>query len=250
LEKLKEMTMIEWPQAGGEVEAGEYVRDRKRPNKTGTVLDVSDIPASEYSVDALGKTIAADNPQYPGSDPVVALVWSECSSTGDRAAVRDQQSVYHFPLTRLVCESCIRDIPPRSLHPSPYDQRSFSWDENRNRQYIHAIRSQRYHNSVLLARETDAGPEIVAGHKRRWVAQEAGLDTVAVRLVDLSEWEAAIHYAEDHLSTLSDETAQQTVSAFVDRWGQFALSLEPVEATVERLDLDIETTSSRIPHTG
>lgn len=41
--------MIEWPQAGREVEAGDHVRDRKRPNKTGTVLDVSDIPAGAVS---------------------------------------------------------------------------------------------------------------------------------------------------------------------------------------------------------
>jgi hypothetical protein len=232
--------MIEWPQAGREIEAGDHVRDRNRPDKTGTVLNVYDTPASDYYVDSIDKTVAADNPNYPGSDPVVELVWSECSVTDDLAAVGDQQSVYHFPLTRLVCESCIRDIPPSSLRSSPYDQRSFSWDENRNQQYINAIRSQQHHNSVLLARETDAGPELVAGHKRRWVAQEAGLDTVAVRLVDFGDWEAAIHYAEDHLFDLDDETARETVSAFVNQWGRFALSLEPVKTTVEHLDLDID----------
>ena len=42
--------MIEWPRAGGMVERGERVRDRKHPDETGTVFAVRDVPASEYSV--------------------------------------------------------------------------------------------------------------------------------------------------------------------------------------------------------
>jgi hypothetical protein len=229
--------MIEWPHAGGMVEAGDHVRDRKHPVGTGTVLGVRDVPAREYHVDAIGKTVAADNPAYPGSDPVVELVWAERSDAADLAVVRDAHTVYHFPISRLVCETCVRDVSPDDLSTSPYHHRSFAIDENWNRGYIRKIHSQGYINSLLVARETGTGLELVAGNKRRWVAQQAGLETVAARLVDVDEWEAAVHYAGDHLSNLTDEeTARQTVSALVDRWGERALSVPSVASTIERLE--------------
>lgn len=229
--------MIEWPQAGGMVEAGDHVRDRKHPVGTGTVLGVRDVPAREYHVAAIDATVAEDNPAYPGSDPVVELVWAERSDAADLAVVRDVHTVYHFPVSRLVCESCVRDVAPDTLCASPYHHRSFAIDENWNRGYIRKIRSQGYINSLLVARETGAGLELVAGNKRRWVAQQAGLDTVAVRLVDFDEWEAAMHYVRDHLQDFADEeTARQTVGALIDRWGERALSVPPVVATIERLD--------------
>lgn len=212
--------MIEWPQAGGSVAAGERVRDRKHPNETGTVLAVHDVPAREYYVEAIDTTVAADNEDYPTSDSVVEVVWSDLGDAVDLAEARDGHSVYHFPVSRLVCESCVRDVAPETLVASPYHHRSFSWDENRNRQYIYFVRGQRYINSLLLARETATGVELVAGHKRRWVATQAGLETVAVRVVDFSAWEAAIHYAQDHLSSLDDtDTITHTVQALMDHWG-------------------------------
>lgn len=229
--------MIEWPQTGEMVEAGEQVRDRKHPTETGTVLAVRDISASEYYVYIIDATVAADNPAYPASDPVVELVWSDLGDDPALAAARDAHTVYHFPLSRLVGASCVRDVAPSALAVSPYHTRTFAVDENHNAGYIRKIRSQGYINSLLLARETDAGLELVAGHKRRWVAHQAGLDTVAVRVVDLSAWEAALHYAEDHLLDLDDATARQTVHALVDWWGERAVSLMSVAATIERLDL-------------
>jgi hypothetical protein len=226
--------MIEWPRAGRMVEAGEQVRDRKHPDETGTVLAVCDVPASEYHVDAIDKTVADDNTDYPATDPVVELVWSDLGDDSALADARDAHTVYHFPLSRLVCASCVRDVAPETLAASPYHHRSFAVDENHNAGYITKIRSQRYINSLLLARETDGRLELVAGHKRRWVAHQAGLDTVAVRVVDLSAWEAALHYAEDHLLDLGAETAQQTVRALVDRWGERAVSLPSVAETIER----------------
>lgn len=234
------LSTIEWPQASEKVETGEHVRDRKRPNKTGTVLAVRDIPANEYYVDAIEKTVAADNPNHPENDPVVELVWDEYDTNTNLDTVREQRKVYHFPISRLVAESCIRDVEPNKLHESPYHHRSFSWDEDRNRPYIYSIRSQGHHNSILLARQTDAGLELVAGHKRRWVAEEAGLDTVAVRIVDLGDWEAAIHYAEDHLYDLDNEAAQQAVESLVDQWGENVLSLQSVNSAIEWHDLNTE----------
>lgn len=223
--------MIEWPQASGMVEAGAGVRDRKHPDETGTVLAVRDIPADEYHVDAIDTTVAADNEDYPASDPVVELVWSALGDDPVFAAARDAHTVYHFPLSRLVCASCVRDVAPETLAASPYHTRTFAVDENHNAGYITKIRSQGYINSLLLARETPTGLELVAGHKRRWVAHQAGLATVAVRVVDLSAWEATLHYAEDHLWSVDDETMRQIVRALVARWGDRVTEIPAVRAS-------------------
>jgi ParB family chromosome partitioning protein len=201
-------SMIEWPHAGGMVAAGERVRDRKHPIETGIVLAVRDVPAAEYHVEAITRTVANDNPDYPASDPVVELVWNDHGDDPAFAGARDDLTVYHFPLSRLVCEPCVRDVAPSALAASPYHHRTFAVDENHNAGYIRKIRSQGYIESLLLARETAAGLELVAGHKRRWVAHQAGLDTVAVRVVDLSAWEAALHYAEDHLRSVPRQHAR------------------------------------------
>jgi hypothetical protein len=208
--------MIEWPTADGLVAAGARVRDRKRPVDAGTVLTVRNTPAAAYYVESIETTVAADNPAYPASDRVIDVVWTDLDTT-DLAAARDEPPVYHFPASRLVGESCMREVPPSDLRVSPYHHRTFLGRENRG--YIRAIHAQGYIESVLVARETPAGLELVAGHKRRWVAQKAHLDTIAVRVVDLSEWEAAIHYAQDHLPSLDEEPARQTVQSLVDRWG-------------------------------
>ena len=210
--------MIEWPRAGGMVEVGDRVRDRKHPIETGTVLAVSDVPATDYYVETLDTTVFADNPDYPPDDPVVEVVWNVLGND-DLAAARAEHTVYHFPLSRLVCEEYVRVVAPETLRPSPYHMRSFALDENRNRGYVSNVRSQRYIESVLVARETAAGFELVAGHKRRWVALQASLNWVTVRVVDLTDWEAALHYAQDHLGAVDDATARRTIRVLAERWG-------------------------------
>lgn len=208
---------LEWPQPGGElVKMGDRVRDRKRPDQIGTVLAVSETPARDYYVEALDATVAEDNPGYLGSEPVVTIVWAKPAAL---ATAQDVPSIYHFPASRLVAEPSVRDISLSALRSAPYHRRTFTPDENHNRGYINDIRSQGYIESLLVARETTTGLELVEGHKRRWVAQKAGLDTVAVRVVDLDAWEAAVHYAQDHLPSLDATTAQRTVQALAARWG-------------------------------
>ena len=59
---------------------------------------------------------------------------------------------------------------------------------------------------------------------------------MAVRVVDLSAWEAALHYAEDHLCSVNDVPARQIVRSLIDRWDDRVLSLPSVAATIERVD--------------
>lgn len=220
---------IEWPLPGGElVDVGDRVRDRKRPYQTGTVIAMSETPARDYYVEAIDATVAADNPDHMRSDPVVMIVWSDPATL---ATAQESPSVYHFPASRLVAEPHVRDVPPSVLRSAPYHRRTFARDENHNQGYINHIRSHGYIESLLLARETATGLELVEGHKRRWVAQEAGLDTVAVRVVDLDAWEAAVHYAQDHLPSMDASTAQQTVWALAARWGD---RIESIPAVTER----------------
>lgn len=219
--------MIEWPDAGGMVERGEHVRDRERPIETGTVIAVREPVARDYYLDRIDTTVAADNPAYPSGDPVVAVVWSTLDETALPTASEDH-TVYHFPVSRLVAESCVRDVAPAALGVSPYHTRAFSWDENRNRYYIYGIRDQGYIGSLPLARETEAGLELVAGNKRRWVAQNAGLATIAVRVVALSEWEAALHFAQDHLPSFDAATTRRTIRALVERWGERVMEIPAV----------------------
>ncbi|MFC6965144.1 ParB N-terminal domain-containing protein [Halocatena marina] len=208
-------TALTWPLPDNEmIEPGDRVRDRKRPHQTGTVLTVSDIPAREYYLDSLDRTVAADNPGYSGSEPVVALVWSELASL----ATAQPPAVYHFPAARLVAESYVRDVPPSELQPAPSHCRTFDRDNPRTLSYISKIRSLGYIESLLLARETGDGLELIEGHKRRWIAEQADLETVAVRVVDLNDWEAAVHYAEDHLGSLDEDTARRTVRVLAAQW--------------------------------
>lgn len=211
---------------GERLAVGDRVRDRNRPSQTGTVVAVTETPAREFYIEAFDTTVAEDNPDYVGCEPVVMVVWAEPAAL---ATAQETPSVYHYPAARLVAEPSVRDVPPSALRSAPYHCRTFDRDENHNQGYIQYIRSQGYINSLLLARETATGLELVEGHKRRWVAQEAELDTVAVRVVDLDAWEAAVHYAQDHLPSLDEPTAQQTVGALAARWGERIESIPAIK---------------------
>lgn len=169
------------------LDPGAAVRDRKRPAPwgVGTAVDILETPAAEFVVEAIGRTVAEDNPGYPADDPVVRVRWSA-----------DDETVYHFPRSRLVREAAVRDVPPDDLVASPCHAREF--DAAENKQYIETVRDVGYVESVPTARETDAGLELIDGHKRRWVAGRAGLETVAVWVVDVDVDEAATLYAACH----------------------------------------------------
>lgn len=93
----------------------------------------------------------------------------------------------------------IEDVPPEGLVASPYHDRSF--DAAANSQYIARVCRLGYIESLLTVRETDAGLEIVDGNKLRWIATEAGLETVGVWVVEVDNATAAALYNACHRAT-------------------------------------------------
>lgn len=173
------------------LEVDAEVRDRKRPApaNTGTVVDVLGATADEFVVDAIDCTVAEDNPAYPPDDPVVVVVWD----------ADERETPYHFPQSRLVSDPEIEDVPPRGLVASPSHDRSF--DAAANPHYIDRVSRLGFIESLLTVRETGAGLELVDGHKRRWIATEAGLETVAVWVVEVDNATAAALYDACHRAT-------------------------------------------------
>jgi len=155
------------------------------------------------------------------------------------------------------------------IQPAPYHAREFDAAENRG--YIDRVRNDGWVGSFPTVRPAaadgdlehpgDAGFEIVAGHKRLWVAAEAGLDSHPVQIVDIDAWTAATRFVADHLpaeSNLRGNGESQegyyargeitaAVDALVERWGERALDLDRVTFNVARLDLQDAVDDARDP---
>lgn len=218
-------------QKSAPVRPGADVRDRRvpAPDNVARVIEATGVRADEYLVDDLGRTVAEDNPAYPADDEVIRVVWHDHVDaiatlwrgwTGEQIRdvvdARSDVKPYHFPESRLVAEEHLVDVPPADLEPSPYHHRDFDVDTNRG--YIHDVRRRGYIPSVVSVRPVEDGYELVDGHKRRWVAVEAGLETVAAEVLDLDDREAAQVYAEDHLPCLEGEPSRLTLAALEDGW--------------------------------
>lgn len=85
---------------------GDHVRDRDETDSDATML-VAELPgerADEYDIDAIGRTVAAVNPEYPPDDAVVGVCYPQ------RTDVELDQVVYSFPRSRLQLVAPIHDI--------------------------------------------------------------------------------------------------------------------------------------------
>lgn len=166
---------------------GHEVRDRRWPApwSVGVVDEVLDETAAEVYVDAIGKTVAEDNPGYPATDPVVIVRWNP-----------DDEMVYHFPASRLVLDDDLVDVAPEDLHPSRLHERRFDLEGNLG--YVRSVHYRGSIPSVLTGRRVPGGVELIDGHKRRWIARWAALETVAVELVECSDAEARRQYRACH----------------------------------------------------
>lgn len=153
-----------------------------------------------------------------------------------------------------------------AVTPAPYHAREFDAADNRG--YIARVRSDGWAGSFPTVRPADddgdlehpgdAGFEIVAGHKRLWVAGEAGLETHPVHIIEIDDWTATQRFVADHLPSESDLRGngeshdgyytqveiEAAIERLVERWGGRALDIERVAFNVARLGLQdvVDTT--------
>jgi hypothetical protein len=123
---------------------------------------------------------------------------------------------------RLDPATPIEDVPIASIVPSPYSTRHT--DDADHQQFIKRIRERGHlltYPTVRPVADADHDYEVVAGHRRFDAAQNAGLDTIAVRVADLDGWEAVERFVDDHIP-LEDGNerymyTQQEINATITR---------------------------------
>ena len=94
-------------------------------------------------------------------------------------------------------ETWIERVALEAIDPSPYHAAAF--DVAQNRGYINQVRDRSFVGSFPVVRPlAEGGYEVVEGHKRLWVAREAGLDSHPVEVVDVDDWTAAERFVVDH----------------------------------------------------
>ena len=92
----------------------------------------------------------------------------------------------------------IREIAIDAIHPSPYSAREF--DTPDHKEFVKQTRDRGHLLTFPAVRELPSGEyETVGGHKRLEAARRAGLDELAVRVLDLDEWEAARRFVDEHI---------------------------------------------------
>ncbi len=99
----------------------------------------------------------------------------------------------------LEAKSHIETVSPDAIEPAPYAVREF--DREGNCGYIARVRNDGWTGSFPVVRPVDGTEafEVVEGHKRLWVAEQAGLTTHPVEIVDVDDWELARRFVVDHL---------------------------------------------------
>lgn len=189
------------------------------------VVNCPEASADEWEV--IGDTtVADDNPEYPQDAEVVVVAFESDLRELYPAYIGKsplplstiQVKYYAFPAPRLDVVGELprdqREVSVDELNPSPLHVREF--DAEKNADYIEDVAADGEHGSLLIARETDGGLELVEGHKRKWVAEEAGLETVEVAVADMTPGEAAAHYLKDHLEHLSDAEREEVLDRAVN----------------------------------
>ena len=127
------------------------------------------------------------------------------------------------------------------------------WAARGNRGYIRDVRDQGFVGSYPVVRPVDGEYEIVEGHKRLWVAEQAGLTTHPVEVVDVNDWELARRFVVDHLpdeeqvhddgtatGCYDDAQIETVIDRLTDEWGERAFALPQVQFNADRLGFDID----------
>jgi hypothetical protein len=128
-------------------------------------------------------------------------------------------------------DSRIETVALDVIEPSPYHGREF--DAAANSDYIARVQARGWVGSYPVVRERDGGTlECVAGHKRLWVAKQAGLQEHPVEIIDIDGWTAALRYVVDHVPELDDERVQDVVGTLREHWGERVQELPLVDEAV------------------
>lgn len=101
---------------------------------------------------------------------------------------------------RLEPMAPIEDVPVPAIAPSPYSTRRM--DDANQQEFIKQTREREHLLTYPTVRSVDGKVhdyEVVAGHRRFHTVQHADLDVVAVRVADLTAWEAVERFVDDHI---------------------------------------------------
>lgn len=94
----------------------------------------------------------------------------------------------------------ITEVRTDVVVPSPYSVRRT--DDPDHRQFVKLTRERGHLLTYPTVRPVDAPDhayEVVAGHRRFHAARKAGLETIAVRIADLDDWEAVTWFVDEHI---------------------------------------------------
>jgi len=98
---------------------------------------------------------------------------------------------------RLESVPLIRSVPVEDVRFSPYDCHEGSKLDTDALE--RTIRRRGHLVDYPTVRAVEAGYEIVDGHGRVRAARAAGLESIAVELVELTDWEAARRFVDEHI---------------------------------------------------
>lgn len=101
---------------------------------------------------------------------------------------------------RLDPLSSITEVRTDAVVPSPYSVRET--DDPDHQQFVKLTRERGHLLTYPTVRSVDAPDhayEVVAGHRRFHAARKAGLETIAVRIADLDDWEAVRWFVDEHI---------------------------------------------------
>ena len=92
----------------------------------------------------------------------------------------------------------IRTLDVEAIEPSPYNARSY--DSPDHQIFVKQTRERGHLLTFPEVRRVSPGTfETVSGHRRLEAARRADLDELAVRLVEMSDWEATQRFVDEHI---------------------------------------------------
>jgi hypothetical protein len=101
-------------------------------------------------------------------------------------------------VARIESGGPIREIAVDAIQPSPYNAREY--DNPDHQQFVKQTRERGHLLTFPPVRPVSEDEyETVGGHKRMEAVRRAGLDEIAVRVLDLDDWEAARKFVDEHI---------------------------------------------------